>query len=526
MIDIKVPTVGESISEVTLIKWVKNNGEYVNRDEVIAELESEKATFEVNAEQAGILHTIAEVDQTLEIGDVLAQIDETAAKPSGENAATTTSQPVEESKQEEVVVASEPAKAAGKGVIEIKVPTVGESISEVTLAKWLKKEGDLVKRDEPIAEFESEKATFELNAEEAGKLTIVAKEEDVLQIGDVVAKIDTDVAVASASPSLSAPVVKEAPVSSETKAAVSAAPVVSVPNDLKATPVASAIIADKKVDTKSIQPSGEGGKILKADVLAALANPGKQTFAGAELFSRSERREKMSNLRKTISRRLVESKNTTAMLTTFNEVDMTRILDIRKQYKDKFKEQHGVNLGFMSFFTKACAVALSEWPSVNAYIDGNELVYHDYADISIAVSTPKGLTVPVIRNAESKSFAEIEKDVVDLATKARNGKLGMEELQGGTFTITNGGVFGSLLSTPIINLPQSAILGMHKTQERPIALNGQVVIRPMMYIALSYDHRIIDGRESVSFLVRVKELLENPELILFSKNPIQALLEL
>lgn len=522
MIDIKVPTVGESISEVTLIKWVKNNGDYVSRDEVIAELESEKATFEVNAEQAGILHTVAEVDQTLQIGDVLATIDETASKPA-QSVAAAASQPVEE-KQAEPVKENNTAeaKAAGKGIIEIKVPTIGESISEVTLVKWLKKEGDLVKRDEPIAELESEKATFELNAEEAGQLSPIAKEDDVLQIGDVVAKINTDIAVPSETVATPAP----AQTKQEIKPEVSTAPVVSVPNDIKATPLASAIIADKKVDTKNIKASGEGGKILKADVLAALANPGKQTFAGAELFSRSERREKMSNLRKTISRRLVESKNTTAMLTTFNEVDMTSILEIRKKYKDKFKEQHGVNLGFMSFFTKACAVALSEWPSVNAYIDGNELVYHDYADISIAVSTPKGLTVPVIRNAESKSFAEIEKDVVDLATKARNGKLGMEELQGGTFTITNGGVFGSLLSTPIINLPQSAILGMHKTQERPVALNGQVVIRPMMYVALSYDHRIIDGRESVSFLVRVKELLESPELLLYSKDPIQALLEL
>lgn len=519
MIEIKVPTVGESISEVTLIKWVKNNGEYVNRDEVIAELESEKATFEVNAEQAGILHAVAEVDATLQIGDVLATIDETASKPLESN-----NQKTIETKQETDTIAPSPItqpKATGRGIIEIKVPTVGESISEVTLVRWIKHEGDLVNRDEPIAELESEKATFELNAEEAGKLSIIAKEDDVLQIGDLVAKINTDIAVPIETTSP-----KGATETSTTKTTETTAPVISVPNDIKATPLASAMIADKKVDTKSIKASGEGGKILKADVLAALANPGKQTFAGTELFSRNERREKMSNLRKTISRRLVESKNTTAMLTTFNEVDMSNIMDIRKKYKDKFKEQHGVGLGFMSFFSKACAIALAEWPAVNAYIDGNELVYHDYADISIAVSTPKGLTVPVMRNVESKSMADIEKNVIELATKARNGKLGMEDLQGGTFTITNGGTFGSLLSTPIINLPQSAILGMHKIQDRPMAVNGQVVICPMMYIALSYDHRIIDGKESVSFLVRVKELLENPELLLFSKNPIQALLEL
>jgi 2-oxoglutarate dehydrogenase E2 component (dihydrolipoamide succinyltransferase) len=304
------------------------------------------------------------------------------------------------------------------------------------------------------------------------------------------------------------------------------AAVSSVPNDLKATPVASAIIADKKVDPTSITASGFGGKIMKNDVLDALNNPGKKAFAGNEIFSRNVRQEKMSNLRKTISRRLVESKNTTAMLTTFNEVDMTRIMEIRKQFKDKFKESHGVNLGFMSFFAKACAIALSEWPTVNAYIDGDQILYHDYADISIAVSTPRGLTVPVIRNVESLSMAEVEKAVVVLAGKARDSKLTADDLQGGTFTITNGGVFGSLMSTPIINIPQSAILGMHKIQERPMAINGQVIVRPMMYLALSYDHRIIDGRESVSFLVRVKELLENPELLLMGKDPVKTLLEL
>ena len=282
----------------------------------------------------------------------------------------------------------------------------------------------------------------------------------------------------------------------------------------------------KKVNPSSITASGFGGKIMKNDVLDALKQPGKKAFAGNEIFNRNVRQEKMSNLRKTISRRLVESKNTTAMLTTFNEVDMTRIMEIRKHFKDKFKESHGVNLGFMSFFAKACAIALSEWPTVNAYIDGDQLLYHDYADISIAVSTPRGLTVPVIRNVESLSMAEVEKAVVVLAGKARDSKLTAEDLQGGTFTITNGGVFGSLMSTPIINIPQSAILGMHKIQDRPMAINGQVVVRPMMYLALSYDHRIIDGRESVSFLVRVKEILENPELLLMGKDPVKTLLEL
>lgn len=407
-------------------------------------------------------------------------------------------------------------------MIEIKVPTVGESITEVTLLKWTKPEGAYVERDEVIAELESEKATFEVNAEKAGTLCRLAAEGDTILIGSILAKID-DEAVKPVSEVVVAVEKKEektAPIPTNQAA------VTSVSNDIKASPVASAIIADKKVDPASITASGFGGKIMKNDVLDALNHPGKKAFAGNEIGSRNTRQEKMSNLRKTISRRLVESKNTTAMLTTFNEVDMTRIMEIRKQFKDKFKEQHGVNLGFMSFFTKACAIALGEWPTVNAYIDGDQVLYHDYADISIAVSTPRGLTVPVIRNVESLSMAEVEKAVVVLAGKARDSKLTAEDLQGGTFTITNGGVFGSLMSTPIINIPQSAILGMHKIQDRPMAINGQVLIRPMMYLALSYDHRIIDGRESVGFLVRVKELLENPELLLIGKDPVKTLLEL
>jgi len=402
-------------------------------------------------------------------------------------------------------------------MIDIKVPTVGESISEVTLLKWTKNEGDYVERDEVIAELESEKATFEVNAEKAGILTRVAVEGNTLLIGDIIAKIDETAAKPTSA------IVSETVVSTT---AQHESAVKSVSNDIKATPVASAIIADKKINPSTITASGAGGKILKHDVLDAISHPGKKAFEGQDLFSRNTRQEKMSSLRKTISRRLVESKNTTAMLTTFNEVDMTRIMEVRKQYKDTFKESHGVNLGFMSFFTKACAIALGEWPTVNAYIDGDQILYHDYADISIAVSTPRGLTVPVIRNVESLSMADIEKRVVVLAGKARDSKLTADDLTGGTFTITNGGVFGSLMSTPIINIPQSAILGMHKIQERPMAINGQVVVRSMMYLALSYDHRIIDGRESVSFLVRVKELLENPELLLMGKDPVKTLLEL
>ena len=430
-------------------------------------------------------------------------------------------------------------------MIDIKVPTVGESISEVTLLKWTKKDGDYVERDEVIAELESEKATFEVNAEKAGVIKLEAiNEGDSIKIGDKLASIDEK----ASKPSNGKPVEEkksevgsqESGVRTEKKEEPKKEkkeskkenksdekPVTSneqPATELKASPVAAAMIADKKVDPKRITPSGPEGKILKDDVLAALENPGRKP--GAALNSRNEKAERMSNLRKTISKRLVEAKNTTAMLTTFNEVNMQPIMEIRNQYKDKFKEIHGVGLGFMSFFVKACCYALQEWPSVNAYIDGDNLIFHDYCDVSFAVSTPRGLTVPVIRNAESLSMADIERRVIELATKARDSKLTTEDLTGGTFTITNGGVFGSLLSTPIINIPQSAILGMHKIEERPIALNGQVVIKPMMYVALSYDHRIIDGRESVSFLVRVKELLENPELLLFGKDPMKTLLEL
>jgi 2-oxoglutarate dehydrogenase E2 component (dihydrolipoamide succinyltransferase) len=414
-------------------------------------------------------------------------------------------------------------------VAEIKVPAVGESITEVTLIKWIKKTGDWVERDEVIAELESEKATFEINAEKAGALKTLVNEGDTLKIGDIACSIDTDVPKPESLKTTAAetPVKnkKEATAPTVEKSAAAVAEIKTAPTtDLKATPVATAIIADKKIDPSSIVPSGSNGKIYKQDVLEALNKPGRKP--GVESFGRNTRSEKMSNLRKTISRRLVEAKNTTAMLTTFNEVDMSSIMEIRTKNKDKFKEVHGVNLGFMSFFTKACCFALQEWPAVNAMIDGENIAYHDFCDISIAVSAPKGLVVPVIRNAESLSMAEIEKKVVELATKAKDNKLTIEEMSGGTFTITNGGVFGSLMSTPIINIPQSAILGMHKIQERPMAINGQVVIKPMMYLALSYDHRIIDGRESVSFLVRVKELLENPQLLLFGKDPLKSLLEL
>ncbi len=411
-------------------------------------------------------------------------------------------------------------------LIEIKVPTIGESITEVSLVKWHKHNGDWVNRDEVIAELESEKASFELNAEESGVINIIANEGDTLHIDDVVCTINTDAAPQIPKDVFNIDYNKTISQPQNDNSSSQMLPKMQPTHtaDIKATPVAAAIIADKKLDVLGVTASGINGKIVKQDVMDVLNNPGRKI--GTFLFERNDRKQKISNLRKTISRRLVEAKNTTAMLTTFNEVDMSAIMEIRKKFKDKFKELHGVNLGFMSFFTKACTYALMEWPSVNAYIDGENIIYHDFCDISIAVSAPKGLVVPVIRNAESLSMAGIEAAVFQLATKAKDNKLTIEEMTGGTFTITNGGIFGSMMSTPIINIPQSAILGMHNIMERPMAVNGQVVIKPMMYLALSYDHRVIDGRESVGFLVRVKEFLENPELMLFGKDPVKSLLEL
>ncbi len=402
----------------------------------------------------------------------------------------------------------------------IKVPPVGESISEVTLSQWIKKDGDYVEMDEIIAELESDKATFELTAEKAGTLKTIAKEGDTLEIGAPVCSIEEGGSPAAAKPAAEATPKTEAQ-----------SPAMKV-EDAKAStyasgapsPSAAKILAEKGINPAEVKGSGVGGRLTKEDALNASPTakaesaPAKPAAAApavkAAAGSRDERREKMSSLRKTVAKRLVTVKNETAMLTTFNEVDMQPIMELRAKYKDRFKEKHGVGLGFMSFFTKAVCEALKDFPSVNARIEGEEIVYNNFADISIAVSAPKGLVVPVIRNAESKSLAEIEASVMELAVKARDSKLTIEEMTGGTFTITNGGVFGSMMSTPIINAPQSAILGMHNIVERPVALNGQVVIRPIMYVALSYDHRIIDGRESVGFLVRVKQLLEDPARLL------------
>ncbi len=405
--------------------------------------------------------------------------------------------------------------------IEIKVPPVGESITEVVLSRWVKNDGDVVEMDEVIAELESDKATFELTAEQAGTLKTVAAEGDTLAIGAVVCKIE-DGGAAPKAKEEAAPAA-EKPASTADK---NAAPVAEKSGESYATgtpsPSAGKILAEKGVDAGSVKGTGVDGRITKEDAMNAqkAAAPAAKsatvtlTPPAPSMGSRNERKEKMSPLRKTVAKRLVAVKNETAMLTTFNEVNMKPIMELRGKYKDQFKEKFGVGLGFMSFFTKAVCEALKDFPAVNARLDGESIVYNDFADISIAVSAPKGLVVPIIRNAESMSLAQIEKTVIELATKARDSKLTIEEMTGGTFTITNGGVFGSMMSTPIINAPQSAILGMHNIIERPVAEKGEVVIRPMMYVALSYDHRIIDGRESVGFLVRVKQLLEDPARLL------------
>lgn len=501
-----VPTVGESISEVTIAKWNKKEGDFVNADELLCELESDKATFELNAEASGVLHIKAKEGDTLPIGGLICEIESNGtAKPKDAPAPEAKKQD-----QEAAKTSASPIPAAKPSILEVKVPTVGESISEVTIAKWNKKTGDKVALNDVLCELESDKATFELTAEAAGTLEIVSKEGQTIPIGALVCKITVGA--------------DDAPVTNQTPAPKEQAPVSKDSNYAAghASPAAGKILSEKGISAQEVSGTGKDGRITKEDAANAqksspVSKPADAPKVQETLVSagaRGQRRQKMTSLRKTVAKRLVAVKNETAMLTTFNEVDMKPVMDLRAKYKDQFKEKYQVGLGFMSFFTAACCIALKEFPAVNAFIDGDELVFNDFCDVSIAVSAPKGLVVPVIRNAESMRFDQIEKEVVKLATKARDNKLTIEEMTGGTFTITNGGIFGSMLSTPIINAPQSAILGMHNIVERPVAVGGQVVIKPIMYVALSYDHRIIDGRESVGFLVRVKQLLEDPSRLL------------
>lgn len=400
-------------------------------------------------------------------------------------------------------------------ILEMKVPSPGESITEVEIATWLVKDGDYVEKDQAIAEVDSDKATLELPAEASGIITLKAEEGDAVAVGEVVCLIDTSAAKPSGdAPATEAPkaeVKEEAPKAAP--APVAAAPAATYATG-SASPAAKKILDEKNMDAASVQGTGKAGRVTKEDALNATPSMGTPTGG-----PRGSERKKMSMLRRKVAERLVEAKNTTAMLTTFNEVNLTAVNKLRSEYKDAFKAKHGVGLGYMSFFTKAVTRALQLFPDVNSMIDGQEQIKFDFVDISVAVSGPKGLMVPVVRNAEQLSFRGVEADIKRLATKARDGQITVDEMTGGTFTITNGGVFGSMLSTPIINPPQSGILGMHNIIERPVAVNGQVVIAPMMYVALSYDHRIIDGRESVGFLVAVKEALENPTELLLNNDP-------
>ena len=430
-------------------------------------------------------------------------------------------------------------------VVEMKVPSPGESISEVEIAEWLVSDGDYVEKDQTIAEVDSDKATLELPAEAAGIITLKAEEGDTVEVGQVVCLIDTSAEAPEGKGTASDSKGKEEEEDNDKNKKESAENEKETKSDSKSekedskdskeksyasgspSPAAAKMMKENDISSKNIKGSGKDGRIIKEDVLNAMAGGFDTSETAGWGGTRDKKPEKMSMLRRKVAERLVSVKNETAMLTTFNEVDMKPIMDLRNKYKKLFAEHHEINLGFMSFFTKACTEALNLYPAVNAQIDGKEMIVHDYADIGIAVSSPKGLMVPVIRNAEQMTLAEIEKEVKRLAIKARDGKITPDEMTGGTFTITNGGVFGSMLSTPIINPPQSAILGMHNIVERPVAIDGKVEIRPIMYVALSYDHRIIDGKESVSFLVKVKEMLEKPERMIFGgKDPYEVLLGL
>ncbi len=422
-------------------------------------------------------------------------------------------------------------------IVEMKVPVIGESVTEVTLSQWLKEDGEIIKLDEPICEFESDKATLEFPAEASGKLIHVVAEGDDLEIGALVARIDTSVSAEAEEPKPDTPAPAENKEAAKEEQAVAPTPASNNYATGHPSPAAAKILKENDIPANQVQGTGRDGRILKEDAMKAVQDKSTQPPAqpqpeparqpaqeekatsmppitAAGPFSRETSRKKMSRMRRTIAKRLVSAKNETAMLTTFNEVDLKEVMALRKKYQDKFVEKYGIKLGFMSLFAKACAKVLIEMPEVNAKLDENELVYHDYADISIAISTPSGLVVPPIKNVESLNFAQIEYKIKELADKARKGTLTLEEMSGGTFTITNGGIFGSLISTPILNEPQSAILGMHGIKQRPMAINGTVEIRPMMYLALSYDHRVIDGSSSVTFLMKVKELLEDPVTLL------------
>ncbi|QUS56091.1 2-oxoglutarate dehydrogenase complex dihydrolipoyllysine-residue succinyltransferase [Pseudovibrio brasiliensis] len=496
--EIRVPTLGESVTEATIAQWFKKPGDAVNADEPIVELETDKVTVEVPAPVAGKLDSIdVKEGDTVEVGALLGSIAEGAAGAVSAPAA-------------DAAPAAKAAPAATAETVEVLVPSAGESVTEAEVGEWSVKVGDVVKADDILVELETDKAAQEVPSPVAGTVVEIAQATGAtVEPGNLLCKIakGEGAAVAAAA----------------AQAAAAPAPAVSG-SSMPPAPSAAKMMAEKGLSADQVAGSGKRGQVLKGDVLAAVAAgvtaapaaaaapaPVAVRAPSAPTDEVREERVRMTKLRQTIARRLKDAQNTAAMLTTYNEVDMKPIMDLRKQYKDIFEKKHGVKLGFMGFFTKAVTHALKEIPAVNAEIDGTDIIYKNYAHIGVAVGTPKGLVVPVVRDADEMSIAEIEKEIGNLGRKGRDGKLSMADMQGGTFTISNGGVYGSLMSSPILNAPQSGILGMHKIQERPVAINGQVEIRPMMYLALSYDHRIVDGKEAVTFLVRVKESLEDPQ---------------
>jgi 2-oxoglutarate dehydrogenase E2 component (dihydrolipoamide succinyltransferase) len=506
MADILTPALGESVSEATIGKWTKQAGDAVKKDEVLVELETDKVSLEVVSPSDGVLTEIRAADgATVTPGAVLGVISE------GASAAPAAETPRAEAPKAEAAPAAEPAPAASAapaapsgGVVPIMTPTMGESVAEGTMGTWLKKSGDTVAKDEMLVEIETDKVAVEVSASAAGVLTITAEAGSTVTPGQQIGSIAASGESASPAPAPAA-------------AAPAAAPASDAPH---LSPAVQRVVTENNLDPRALAATGPKGNITKADAVNAIsAAPTAPTAAApapaaAPAAPRAdqprEERVKMTRLRQTIARRLKESQNTAAQLTTFNEVDMTNVMALRTQYKDVFEKRHGVKLGFMSFFTKAVVAALKEIPAVNAEIDGTDIIYKNHYDIGVAVGTEKGLVVPVLRDADALSLAGIEKGIAALGKAARDGALTLDQLQGGTFTITNGGTYGSLMSTPILNAPQSGILGMHNIVQRPMAVNGEVLIRPMMYLALSYDHRIVDGKEAVTFLVRVKELLEDP----------------
>ena len=512
MTDITVPTLGESVTEATVGEWLKTPGDTVAKDEVLVELETDKVSVEVSAPEDGTLSEIvASQGETVEIGALLARLG--AGSGAGANGGGADAEAPASNGG-----GAAPAPSGGGESIDVVVPTMGESVTEGTLASFAKQAGESVSQDEAIAEIETDKVAVDVPAPADGTITewLVA-EGDAVEPGSVIARMSAG-AGAPASPPARSPEPAAAPAASGADAAPARAT-----DDRPVSPAVRRVTSEGGVDPQAIPGSGKGGRVTKGDALdyieagaSARQDDGaaaKETPAPRDLGPREER-VKMTRLRQTIARRLKEAQDTAAMLTTFNDVDMSAVMDMRKRYKDTFEKRHGVKLGFMGFFVQACVNALKELPAVNAEIDGTDIIYKNFYDLGIAVGTERGLVVPVVRDCDVKSIAEIESDIGELGRKARDGELSLDNLQGGTFTITNGGVYGSLMSTPILNPPQSGVLGMHRIEQRPVAINGEVKIRPMMYLALSYDHRIVDGKEAVTFLVRVKEALEDPERLL------------